>query len=69
MDHAAAAHYALSQCEAIQAEARAVYGDHLTNDQCVYRVIEARWPDLPEREAHVVAAQHYGVELPAEVAA
>jgi len=69
MDHAAAAHYALSQCEAIQAEARAVYGDHLTNDQCVDRVIAARWPNLPERAAYAAAADHYEVELPAEVAA
>lgn len=62
-DHAAASRAVLARCEAIQAEARSVYGDHLTNSQCVDRVIAARWPNLPERQAYAAAFAHY--DLPA----
>lgn len=64
-DHAAASQAVLSRCCAIQAEARSVYGDHLTPNQCLARVIAARWPNLPEREAYAAAAHGYEVELPA----
>lgn len=68
-DHAEASSTALMANEAIQAEARAVYGNHLTPAQCLCRVIAARWPHLPEREAYAAAAEHYEVALPAEVSA
>jgi hypothetical protein len=64
-DHAAASRAALSRSCAIQAEARSVYGDQLTADQCLDRVIAARWPNLPEREAYAAAARRYEIELPA----
>lgn len=63
-DHATAARQALAANDAIQAEARSVYGDDLTNQQCLDRVIAARWPNLPEREAYEAAAERYEVELP-----
>lgn len=63
-DHASAARHALAANFAIQAEARAVYGDNLTDQQCLDRVIAARWPDLPEREAYAAAAHRYDVDLP-----
>lgn len=64
-DHAAACARALAANCSIQAEARSVYGDHLTEQQCLERVVAARWPNLPERDAHAAAAAHYEIDLPA----
>lgn len=63
-DHAAGCRAALAANESIQAEARSVYGDHLTDDECLDRVIAVRWPHLPERQAYEAAAHRYDVTLP-----
>ncbi|MFC4727121.1 hypothetical protein [Coralloluteibacterium thermophilus] len=65
LDHAAMIRSVLAANESIQAEARSVYGDQLTDDQCVDRVIAARWPDSSERDAYALAAAHYEVEVSA----
>jgi hypothetical protein len=62
-DHASAMRQALEANEGIRAEARSVYGDQLTPAQCLDRVIEARWPNLPERAAYAAAADHYDVNV------
>lgn len=62
-DHAALMRQALEANEAIRAEARDVYGDHLSPGQCLDRIIEARWPNLPERAAYAAAAYRYEVEV------
>jgi len=50
----------------ITAEAREIRNDDsLTDEQALHVILEARWPDLPEREAHEACARRYGVELPA----
>lgn len=59
LDHAQMMRQALEANEAIRAEARSVYGDHLTPSQCLDRVIEVRWPNLPERQAYAAAAYRY----------
>jgi len=64
-DHAATMSAALAANESIQAEARSVYGDQLTNQQCLDRVIAARWPNLREDLAYAAAADHYEVEVSA----
>lgn len=49
----------------ITAEAREIRNDDsLTDEQAVHVIIAARWPDLPEREAHVACARRYDVVLP-----
>lgn len=63
-DEASAYRDALAANFFIQAEARAVYGDPLSDGECLDRVIAARWPNLPERDAYLAAAAHYEVELP-----
>ena len=63
-DEALAYRTVLAANFAIQVEARVVYGDNLTDQQCLDRVIAARWPNLPERDAYLAAAAHYEVELP-----
>lgn len=64
-DHAAMMRSALAANEGIQAEARSVYGNHLTDDQCVDRVIACRWPNLREDRAYAGAAEHYEVAVSA----
>jgi len=64
-DHAQMMFDALAANESIQAEARSVYGDQLTDAQCVNRVIETRWPNLRERDAYAAAANHYEVAVSA----
>lgn len=64
-DHAAGCRAALAANESIQAEARSVYGDHLTDDECLDRVIAVRWPRLPEQQAYEAAGRHYDIALPA----
>ena len=50
----------------ITAEAREITNDDsLTDEQALHVILAARWPDLPEREAHIACARRYDVELPA----
>lgn len=65
-DLAAERFAALVGAMGITAEAREITGNNaLTDEQAVNVIIDARWPDLTEREAHIACAQRYAVELPA----
>ena len=65
-DHARERFDALVGAIGITSEARELTNnDSLTDEQALHFILERRWPDLPEREAHIACARRYDVELPA----
>lgn len=57
---------ALIGATGITSEARAIRNDDsLTDEQALHVILAMRWPNLPERDAHIACARRYDVVLPA----
>lgn len=54
---------AIARNEGIVAEGRDCFGLNLTREQAAQRVMEARWPSLSERDAHLAAIERYDISV------